>query len=91
MDLLKVCRSHSGEDKLTVTGVLALEIPGDAPCAFNICAQAGGAYLCWFGDGENFHLYALVNESDKHVVSMPCTHWQEFQVKLTELQKEMGE
>lgn len=89
--VLKTIREKSGGMEVRVMGNLIIERRGEPPLPLAILAQPAGGYLVWYVDGLDFHIHALVNEKVTHVVKIPLDKQKDFEKKLKEIQKEMGE
>lgn len=66
-------------------------MPGRVPVIVMYGSYPNGDYMCWFNDGENFKMFALVNENFKTVLDCPNSNLAELQEALTKIEKDLDE
>lgn len=88
-EMLTLIAEHTKKHGTRIQGQCAIEIPKRVPVVAMYASYPSGDYLCWFNDGADFKMYALVNEKFQTVLNVPNTQMDELQAALTEIQKEM--
>lgn len=94
LSVIELVRKQAVDGKVKLTGQIVLSAEGVPPYPMVFCCQPGGSYMCWMVDPAfppMYKIYALVNEKFRHLGSFPIDQLKEFQDKVTEIQKEMGE
>lgn len=70
VSLLKVVRDFTLKDGSKCEGMVSVSPKNQTPVACSFASYPNGDYVVWFNDSFKWHLYALVNERLKHIVTV---------------------
>lgn len=89
-DLLNSISSFAINGQAEITGTCVVERVNQEPVVLAYSAYPNGDYMIWYNDHGNFRLYAIVNESMKHIATIPASDAKALQDKINEFKGQIG-